>query len=173
MTTANPFEHCPAHLSPDEVVNRNEPSLSLAEDETRAYLRERMNADQLRTEIDAICELAEKRSAFGIYGLLGLIPVHQAYTCIYSGDSPLNWMHEHERKRLGQLKSALPTFGEEAEAARERLKARIAARFGRRQAAVASDTARTQHCLGLSTGAALLVTPAATMCASVQLQMQI
>jgi len=123
--------HCPPGLGPEELVKLDDESLSQLPDEVKPYLRERMTEEQMVAEIDAIGTLAAKRSDYGIYGMLGLQPVEQGYSCIYSGDSPLNWMHEHERRRMHLLKLALPSTGEQAEAARIRIKARIAARKGR------------------------------------------
>lgn len=137
--------HCPPDLGPEVVVKLDESSLAVKADDVREYLRERMSEDQIKAEIDAICELSEKRSDYGIYGMLGLKPTQQAYTCIYSGDSLLNWMHEHELKRLEQLKQALPTPGEQAAAARIRNQARIAARKGRIQAKQALHTAGSMY----------------------------
>ncbi|WP_141678435.1 hypothetical protein [Pseudomonas sp. AU12215] len=90
-----------------------------------------MTEEQMVAEIDAIGTLAAKRSDYGIYGMLGLQRDEQGYSCIYSGNSLLNWMHEHERRRMHLLKLALPSAGEQAEAARIRIKSRIAARKGR------------------------------------------
>ncbi|HEJ2342367.1 TPA: hypothetical protein ACKQHR_001589 [Pseudomonas aeruginosa] len=137
--------HCPADLAPEVLVKLEEPSLLVPGDEVRTFLRARMSEAQINAEIDAICDLAERRSAFGSYGLLDLKPMELAYGCIYSGESLLGWMHEHERKRLQQLKTALPSPGELAEAARLRIQARIAARKARRRPALGSDTAEVQR----------------------------
>lgn len=123
--------HCPPGLGPEELVKLDDKSLSLPSDEVKPYLRERMTEEQMVAEIDAIGTLAAKRSDYGIYGMLGLRRDEQGYSCIYSGDSLLNWMHEHERRRMHLLKLALPSAGEQAEAARIRIKSRIAARKGR------------------------------------------
>lgn len=135
-----PHSHCPADLAPEVLVKLEEPSLLVAGDEVRAFIRARMSEAQINAEIDAICDLAERRSAFGSYGLLDLKPMELAYGCIYSGESLLGWMHEHERTRLQQLKSALPSPGELAEAARLRIQARIAARKARRAVEHGSHT---------------------------------
>lgn len=133
MATDNSAPHCPPELAPGVVVKRDEPSLALCDDYAMAYLREHMSEEEIRAEIHSICELAEKRSAYGIYGLLGLKPMKEGYCCVYSGESPLNWMHAHERQRLNHLKLALPSSSELAAAARQRIAARIAERKGRRK----------------------------------------
>ncbi|HBO5514527.1 TPA: hypothetical protein L4559_003420 [Pseudomonas aeruginosa] len=140
-----PSSHCPPDLGPEEIVRLDDESLSLSSDEVKSYLRERMTEAQITAEIKAIGNLAAKRSEYGVYGLLGLQPIEQAYSCIYSGDSLLNWMHEHERKRMQLLKLALPSAGEQAEAAKIRIKARIAARKGRTQVTPNLHTAGSMY----------------------------
>lgn len=115
---------CPEDLLPESVVPHLTPSLFMTDDEARIAIRAEMSCEEIKAEIEAISAVAQKRSDFGIYGLLGLVPIELAYGCTFSGESPLNWMHEHERKRLQQLKCALPTAGEEAIAARQRILAR-------------------------------------------------
>ncbi|EMM5100430.1 hypothetical protein ACK249_003777 [Pseudomonas aeruginosa] len=137
--------HCPPGLGPEELVKLDDESLSLLPDEVKPYLRERMTEEQMVAEIDAIGTLAAKRSDYGIYGMLGLQPVELGYSCIYSGDSLLNWMHEHERRRMHLLKLALPSAGEQAEAARFRIKVRIAVRKGRTLASPDLHTAGSMY----------------------------
>lgn len=96
----------------------------MTDDEARIAIRSEMSNEAIKAEIEAISAVAQKRSDYGIYGLLGLEPMELAYGCTFSGESLLNWMHDHERKRLQQLKCALPTAGEEAIAARQRIQAR-------------------------------------------------
>lgn len=137
--------HCPPGLGPEELVKLDDESLSLLPDEVKPYLRGCMTEEQMVAEIDAIGTLAAKRSDYGIYGMLGLQRDDQGYSCIYSGDSMLNWMHDHERRRMHLLKLALPSAGEQAEAARIRIKARIAARKGRTQATLDLHTADSMY----------------------------
>nr|QNI17752.1 hypothetical protein [Pseudomonas aeruginosa] len=49
----------------------------------------------------------------------------------------MDWMHEHELRRVNQIKLSLPSSGEEALAARERIQKRIAARRAARTPAAA------------------------------------
>lgn len=121
-------DYCPPDLRPDVVVKHDTPSLLMPDDEAVDHLRQCMTVEQLKAEMGAISTLAQQRSDFGVYGLLGLEPTHQAYSCICSGESLLNWMHAHERHRMNHLKMALPSSYEEAVAARLRIQARIAAR---------------------------------------------
>jgi len=137
--------HCPPGLGPEELVKLDDESLSLLPDEVKPYLRERMTEEQMVAEIEAIGALAAKRSDYGIYGVLGLKRDEQGYSCVYSGDSLLNWMHEHERSRMHLLKLALPSAGEQAEAARIRIKSRIAARKGRTQVTADLHTAGSMY----------------------------
>ncbi|MGG2621950.1 hypothetical protein [Pseudomonas aeruginosa] len=140
-----PTSPCPPDLGPEEIVRLDDESLSLPSGEVKSYLRERMTEAQITAEIEAIGNLAVKRSEYGVYGLLGLQPIEQAYSCIYSGESLLNWMHEHERRRMHFLKLALPSAGEQAEAARTRIKARISARKGRTQTTSDLHTAGSMY----------------------------
>lgn len=112
-------------LVPDIIVDRGHPSLTLAWHNVRCALRRQMDVDEIKAELNAIAEVAQKRSDFGIYGVLGLKPMSPTYGCVYSGESLLNWLHEHERLRMAQLKIALPTQREEAAAARQRVQERL------------------------------------------------
>ncbi len=118
----------PSHLWLGAVVAVDEPSLAVSTSEVRQYLRDRMSADALTAEIDAISDVARLREEFGDFAMLGLKPMQQGYACVDSGTSLLTWMHEHERQRLNQLKIALPTSAEQALAARARIQQRIALR---------------------------------------------
>lgn len=118
----------PASLGVEAVVSLQEPSLLVGDDDIRAYLRFRMSTQDILDEIDAISEVARLREEFGDFTLLGLKPIHSGYGCIDSGSTALNWMHDHERERTKQLKLALPSSGEAAIEASQRIKARIAAR---------------------------------------------
>lgn len=120
--------HAPSHLSLEAVVAVDEASLSVCPADVRQHLRERMSQEALEAEIEAISEVARLREEFGDFNFLGLKPMQQGYACVDSGSSPLNWMHEHERARLNQLKIALPTTAEQAIAARARIQERIARR---------------------------------------------
>lgn len=131
-------KHCPQELGPEIVVKLNDVSLLLPPEVARVYIREHMTEATILDEINSICMLAAKRSDYGIYGMLGLKHLEQAYSCVDSGESLLTWMHYHEIKRLHLLKLALPSAGELAEAARKRIRARIEARKEAHQ--------RTQSC---------------------------
>jgi hypothetical protein len=121
-------EFYPASLGVEAVVSLLEPSLLVCDDDIRTYLRSQMSHQDIRDEIDAISEVARLREEFGDFNLLGLKLIHSGYGCIDSGSSALSWMHEHERERTKQLKLALPTSGEAALEASQRIKARIEAR---------------------------------------------
>ncbi len=123
---------CPAHLWPEAVVSLSEPSLLICDEDSRAYLRERMSMDQLNAEFNRIHDLGAQRMEFGIRGLLGLGGARSYQDC-GTPIGPIDWLHEHEIKRLNQLRLAMPSNGEEVEAARLRVAQRIAARMQARQ----------------------------------------
>ncbi|SED36743.1 hypothetical protein SAMN05216178_6962 [Pseudomonas saponiphila] len=118
----------PAGLERDAVVSPAECSLLVSDMEISAYLRRLMTFEQMTAEITRICDLAKAREEFGEWGLFDFDSLQTAYACIDSGSSSLGWLYGHERQRLNQLKIALPTSGESAAEARERIQARIAAR---------------------------------------------
>lgn len=125
----------PDSLRADAIVALDEPSLAVNGDEVRDYLRARMTLEQIAQEIDAIGNLAKAREEFGDFALLGLKPIEGNYFCVFSGTNLHLWMHEHERQRMNQLQQASMSYGEAAEAARQRIKARIEARKLARKAA--------------------------------------
>lgn len=118
----------PQHLYPEVLVSLSERSLQLSDDDSRPYLRSMMTPVQLNAQIDAISALASAREQFGQFCLLGLKGANSGYACVDSASTLLVWMHDHEKRRLNQLKMALPTQAEEAGAARARIEARIALR---------------------------------------------
>ena len=117
-------------LGADVIIARNDPFFSVPS-EAREYLRARMSPAEMEAEIQALGDLAAARWEHGDFCLLGLNPLSSAYGSIDSGITLEAWLHDHERKRMNALKCALPTAPELAAAARERIKARIAARKGR------------------------------------------
>lgn len=140
MTATTLLDLCPPQLLPEVVVSAACESLSINDMEIRAFLRERMSYEAISAEIDRICQLSKERDAFGQFSVLGLTAAEGGYSCVYSGDSLLNWLHPHERQRLNQLKMAMPTSAEAAVEARERIKARLAQRkaaFSERRAVAA------------------------------------
>lgn len=123
---------CPTHLWPEAVVSLTELSLLVCDEDARSYLRERMSMDQIEGEFNRIHDLGSQRMEFGIRGLLGLGGARSYQDC-GTPVGALDWLHEHEIKRLNQLRLAMPSNGEEIEAARLRISQRIAARKQARQ----------------------------------------
>lgn len=123
---------CPAHLWPEAVVSLTEPSLLVCDEESRTYLRERMAMDRIEAEFNRIHDLGSQRMEFGNRALLGLGGARSYQDC-GTPVGPTSWLHDHELKRLNQLRLAMPSNGEEIEAARQRIAQRIAARKQARQ----------------------------------------
>lgn len=126
---------CPSNLLPDAVVALDEPSLQICDMEIRDYLRQRMSFEQMSQELDAMGNLARAREEFGDRAAMGVYGSRAAYGSVFSATSEMDWMHQHELKRCNQIKLAMPTTGEEADEARLRIQARIAARKARHQQA--------------------------------------
>lgn len=125
---------CPPGLFPDAVVALEDPSLSVCDMEIRHHMRARLTFDEMLSEMRAITEVAEQRQQYGGRGEMGLGGARTYQDC-GTGESVMDWMHEHELRRINQIKLSLPTSGEEALAARERIQQRIAARKTKRQQA--------------------------------------
>lgn len=125
---------CPRGLIPDAVVAQDDPSLTVCDMEIREHMRARLTFDEMLSEMRAITEVAEQRQQYGCRGLLGLGGA-RTYQDVGTLESVMDWMHEHELRRINQIKLSLPTTGEEAMAARERIQQRIAARKTKRQQA--------------------------------------
>ncbi len=121
---------CPPELGPDVLINRNDPCFLVGDYGVRDYIRANLSIDQMKREIEALGDLAQAREEFGDFTGLGLKPIASGYMCVDSGHNALMWLHEHERQRKNMLSIGLPTSGEEAVMARERIKARIAGRHG-------------------------------------------
>lgn len=118
---------CPEHLLPDAVVSEGDPLLSVSDLDIRDSMRAQYSFEQMSAGMAAIIELAEQRQQFGVRGLLGL-GGPRTYQDVGTQPSVMDWMHEHELKRINQIKLSLPSAGEEMLAARERIQQRIAAR---------------------------------------------
>ncbi|EPV8691068.1 hypothetical protein ACWAUP_004783 [Pseudomonas aeruginosa] len=118
---------CPGHLLPDAVVSESDPLLSVSDLDIRESMRAQYSFEQMSSSMEAIIELAEQRQQFGIRGLLGL-GGPRTYQDVGTQPSAMDWMHEHELKRINQIKLSLPSAGEEMLAARDRIQQRIAAR---------------------------------------------
>ena len=118
---------CPSHLLPDAIVPEDDPLLLVSCDEIRERMRAHYSFEQMHSEMLAICAVAEQRQQFGIWGLLGLSGP-RTYQDVGTPITAMNWMHEHELKRINQIKLSLPSSGEEMLAARGRIQQRIAAR---------------------------------------------
>ncbi|MGP0171252.1 hypothetical protein ACSVIJ_05140 [Pseudomonas sp. NCHU5208] len=118
---------CPAHLLPGAVVAEDDPLLSVPDLQIRELMREHRSFVEMNAEMSAITTLAEQRQQYGIRGLLGL-GGPRTYQDVGTQESVMDWMHDHELKRINQIKLSLPSTGEEMLAARERIQQRIAAR---------------------------------------------
>lgn len=118
---------CPVHLLPGAVVAEDDPLLSVPDLQIREQMRERHSFAEMNAEMSAITTLAEQRQQYGIRGLLGL-GGPRTYQDVGTQESVMDWMHDHELKRINQIKLSLPSTGEEMLAARERIQLRIAAR---------------------------------------------
>lgn len=121
----------PARLGREVAVKLCEPSLLMTDERAASHIRQGLSPEQISAEINRISELAAEREEFGDYAAFSFEYVSNGYACIDSARSALNWMYEHERKRINQLKLALPSQAECVIAARQRIQARIAARKNR------------------------------------------
>ncbi|EMZ45931.1 hypothetical protein OFL75_19295 [Pseudomonas aeruginosa] len=126
---------CPADLLPDAVVALDDPLLLISDLDIRERMRASSSFDEMLDEMRAISALAEKRQQYGFRAEMGL-GGPRSNQDVGTAQTLMDWMHEHELRRMNQIKLSLPSPGEEAEAARERIQKRIAARrSGRVQAA--------------------------------------
>ncbi|OWJ92112.1 hypothetical protein B6S59_21625 [Pseudomonas sp. A46] len=127
---------CPAHLLPDAVVALDDPMLQISDMDIREHMRARFSFDEMLAEMRAISHLAEQRQQLGSRAEMGL-GGPRSYQDVGTAESVMDWMHEHELRRVNQIKLSLPSSGEEALAARERIQKRIAARRAARTPAAA------------------------------------
>lgn len=121
---------CPTELFPDAVVSLVEPSLAINDMEVTDFIRERMSAEAIIVEISLISTIGSQRMLFGSFNELCLCGP-ATYQNVGTVVGVLDWLHDHERKRLHQLKLSLPSTGETMALARERIARRIAARKNR------------------------------------------
>lgn len=120
---------CPDHLLPDVLVSYDEESLSVSDMGIRQFLRSHLSAEEILAQLNQLSDLGAQRHAHGDRASMALFHAR----AFYDAGAPLHlndWMHPHEAHRLHQLRLALPTVTEEAEAARQRIAARVHARRG-------------------------------------------
>lgn len=118
---------CPEHLLPEAVVAKDDPLLFVSDLEIQARMRERYSFDEMSAVMTAICGVAEQRQQYGNRAEMGL-GGPRTYQDVGTPITVMDWKHEHELKRINQIKLSLPSTGEEALAARARIQQRIAAR---------------------------------------------
>ncbi|HFL2868666.1 TPA: hypothetical protein ACGWVL_003040 [Pseudomonas aeruginosa] len=127
---------CPVGLLPDAVVALDDPLLLISDLGIRERMRASFTFDEMLDEMRAISDLAEKRQQYGSRTEMGL-GGPRSYQDVGTAQTLMDWMHEHELRRMNQIKLSLPSPGEEAEAARERIQKRIAVRRAGRVKAAA------------------------------------
>lgn len=118
---------CPVDLLPEAVVSCDDEFLSISDLEIQKLMREMYSASELTDLLDRISSIAQARQQHGDRAAMGL-GGPRTYQDVGTATSAMDWMHEHELKRTHQIKLSLPSAGEEALAARERIQQRIAAR---------------------------------------------
>ncbi|MFJ2456348.1 hypothetical protein ACIOWK_32390 [Pseudomonas protegens] len=133
---------CPTHLLPGAVVALDDAMLKISDMDIREHMRARLSFDEMLAEMRAISHLAEQRQQYGSRAEMGL-GGPRSYQDVGTAESVMDWMHEHELRRVNQIKLSLPSSGEEALAARERIQKRIAARRAARTPAAHSRNPRT------------------------------
>lgn len=72
----------------------------------REYMRARFTYDEMLAELTAISHLAEKRRRYGSRAEMGL-GGPRSYQDVGTAESVMDWMHEHELRRVNQIKLAL------------------------------------------------------------------
>lgn len=127
---------CPVHLLPSAVVALDDPLLKVCDMAIREHFRAQATFDQMLEELHAISHVAEQRRQYGDRAAVGL-GGPRTYQDVGTAESAMDWMHDHELHRANQIKLALPSPGEEVEAARLRIQQRIAARKANRLKAAA------------------------------------
>jgi len=115
-----PIEPAPA---PEAVTRPQEPAPAPESEQRAAQIAAELTPEQIQAEIDQVSAAARER----------MDELREGKRAAYEAETELDFMAPEERARLDDLKRALPSYGAEAEAAKERLKKRAAERkpFGK------------------------------------------